>query len=192
MRSIEYASKDDGPAILAVTQRVGIFSQKEQACVKELWTAWQADGEASGYCFLLAAGIGRKAEGYACFGPHPLTDGTYDLYWIAVDPDHQGEGVGRSLLARVEVEVQQRGGRLVLIETSDNPSYAAARRLYEAAGYQCEAHIDDFYSRGDRLLVYAKHLDLTVANDRDQIPLRMTDIPSSAPADTAQGLTVQR
>lgn len=191
MRLIEYARKDDGPAILAVTQRVGIFTPQEQACVKELWTAYQADGEASGYCFLLAAGVGRQVEGFACFGPHPLTDGTYDLYWIAVDPDHQGKGVGRSLLARVEVDVQQRGGRLVLIETSDNPSYAAARHLYEAAGYQCEAHIDDFYGRGDRLLVYARHLDPPVANDRDQASRRITGIPSNPSAHAAQGVTAQ-
>src|SRR5690349_13842757 len=24
--------------------------------------------------------------GYACFGRTPATDGTYDLYWLAVDP----------------------------------------------------------------------------------------------------------
>jgi len=96
--------------------------------------------------------------GYACFGPHPLTQATYDLYWIAVDPAAQGRGVGRALLARVEAEVEACGGRLLLIETSDVPAYAAARRLYEAAGYSREAVVHDFYAPGDSLLIFSKHL----------------------------------
>ena len=71
--------------------------------------------------------------GYACFGPHPLTQGTYDLYWIVVDPVAQGHGIGHALLAGVEAEVLARGGRLLLVETSSTSAYASARRLYETA-----------------------------------------------------------
>jgi len=99
--------------------------------------------------------------GYACFGPHPLTQGTYDLYWIAVDPVAQGHGIGHALLARVEAEVQARGGRLLLIETSSTPAYASARRLYETSGYRCEAIIHDFYAPGDDLLIFSKDLGQT-------------------------------
>jgi len=98
--------------------------------------------------------------GYVCFGPHALTQGTYDLYWIAVDPIAQGRGVGHALLARAESEVQACGGRLLLIETSDTPVYAPARRLYEASGYRREATVHDFYAYGDSLLIFAKHLGL--------------------------------
>ena len=100
-------------------------------------------------------------QGYACFGPHPLTQGTYDLYWIAVDPVAQGHGIGHALLARVEAEVQARGGRLLLIETSGTPAYASARRFYEASGYRCEAAIHDFYALGDDLLIFSKDLGQT-------------------------------
>ena len=96
--------------------------------------------------------------GYACFGPHPLTQGTYDLYWIVVDPIAQGRGIGHTLLARVEAEVRARGGRLLLIETSGTPAYASARRLYETSGYCCEAIIHDFYASGDNLLIFSKDL----------------------------------
>lgn len=98
--------------------------------------------------------------GYTCFGPHPLTQGTYDLYWIAVDPIAQGHGIGHALLAQAESEVQARGGHLLLIETSDTPVYASARRLYEASGYRCEATVHDFYAFGDSLLIFAKDLGL--------------------------------
>jgi hypothetical protein len=62
------------------------------------------------------------------------------------------------LLARVEAEVQERQGYLLLIETSTALPYAAARRLYRSSGYHCEATIHDFYERGDHLLVFAKDL----------------------------------
>jgi ribosomal protein S18 acetylase RimI-like enzyme len=97
-------------------------------------------------------------QGYACFGPHSLTQGTYDLYWIVVDPTAQGHGIGHALLARVEAEVQARGGRLLLVETSGTPAYAPARRFYESSGYRCEAVVHDFYAPGDDLLIFSKDL----------------------------------
>jgi ribosomal protein S18 acetylase RimI-like enzyme len=97
-------------------------------------------------------------QGYTCFGPHSLTQGTYDLYWIVVDPTAQGHGIGHALLARVEAEVQARGGRLLLIETSGTTAYAPARRLYETSGYRCEAVVHDFYAPGDDLLIFSKDL----------------------------------
>jgi ribosomal protein S18 acetylase RimI-like enzyme len=97
-------------------------------------------------------------QGYACFGPHPLTQGTYDLYWIVVDPVAQGHGIGHALLARVEAEVQARGGRMLLVETSSTPAYASARWFYESSGYRCEATVHDFYAPGDSLLIFSKDL----------------------------------
>jgi ribosomal protein S18 acetylase RimI-like enzyme len=78
-----------------------------------------------------------------------------------VDPSAQGRGIGHALLARVEAEVQARGGRLLLVETSDVPPYASARRLYETGGYYCEAVVHDFYAPGDSLLIFSKHLGPT-------------------------------
>jgi ribosomal protein S18 acetylase RimI-like enzyme len=115
-------------------------------------------GEASDYVFLVYREEGR-VMGYVCFGPRSLTSGAYDLYWIAVDPFAQGRGIGHALLARVETEVKDRKGYLLLIETSSTPSYAAARHLYESGGYRCEASIRDFYERGDHLQVFVKDLE---------------------------------
>jgi len=75
-----------------------------------------------------------------------------------VDPEAQGRGIGHALLARAETEVQDRGGYLVLIETSSTPPYASAHRLYQSGGYHCEATIRDFYRRGDHLQIFVKDL----------------------------------
>ena len=101
---------------------------------------------------------GGPVQGYACYGPHALTEGTYDLYWIAVDPAAQGQGVGHALMAQVEAGVRAQGGRLLLIETSSIASYDAARRLYASAGYGLEATVRDFYEPGDDLLIFAKYM----------------------------------
>ena len=75
-----------------------------------------------------------------------------------MDPAAQRRGIGHALLARVEAEVQARGGRLLLIETSSTAPYAPARRLYETSGYHCEAVIRDFYAPGDDLIIFRKEL----------------------------------
>lgn len=78
-----------------------------------------------------------------------------------MDPAAQGRGIGHALLVQVEAQVQARGGRLLLIETSDTPVYASARRLYETSGYRHEAIVHDFYAPGDSLVIFAKELEQT-------------------------------
>jgi D-alanine-D-alanine ligase len=116
-----------------------------------------------------------SVEGYACFGPHSLTRGTYDLYWIAVDQEARGQGIGRALLSFVENKVRAHGGRLLLIETSDTPAYAAARALYESGGYHLEATIRDFYAPGDNLLIFAKAINPQVEKKAPKAASLLTD-----------------
>jgi ribosomal protein S18 acetylase RimI-like enzyme len=99
-----------------------------------------------------------KVAGYECHGPTPLTEGTCDLYWIAVDPACQGAGFGRVLLAFAEHDVRETGGRLLLIETSSQETYGATIRFYEKSGYPLVARIKGFYRPGDDKLIFAKEL----------------------------------
>ena len=105
---------------------------------------------------VVVADVGDHVAGYVLFGPVPLTEGNYDLYWIAVDPSIQGGGVGRRLMKHVEEQVRQRGGRLLCLETSSQGSYLRTRKFYEQAGYVEESCIRDFYKPGDDRLTYVK------------------------------------
>ena len=105
---------------------------------------------------VVVADVGDHVAGYVLFGPVPLTEGNYDLYWIAVDPNIQGGGVGRRLMKHVEEQVRQRGGRLLCLETSSQGSYLRTRKFYEQAGYVEESCIRDFYKPGDDRLTYVK------------------------------------
>ena len=99
-----------------------------------------------------------RVAGYEAHGPTPLTSGTYDLYWIAVDPSYQGAGFGRALLAFAEDDVRAAGGRLLLIETSSQESYGDTIRFYEKSGYPLVARIKGFYKPGDDKLIFAREL----------------------------------
>ena len=97
-------------------------------------------------------------NGYVCIGPRPLTEGTYDLYWIAVNPAIQSKGLGSKLIKHIEEHIKNKKGRLVLIETSGKPSYEKERKFYEKNLYQKFVEIKDFYKKDDSLVVYGKYL----------------------------------
>jgi ribosomal protein S18 acetylase RimI-like enzyme len=136
----------------------GNFTKAEMETAAELVDEVLAKGDRSGYFVIVLEAVGASpaVQGYACFGPTPLTDGVYDLYWIVVDPASQGKGLGRRLLQSVEVRVRKRRGRKLLIETSSQESYAGTIRFYERSGYELVARIRDFYRLGDDKLVFAR------------------------------------
>jgi GNAT superfamily N-acetyltransferase len=131
------------------------FSKEEVAVALELIDE-ALDNPASDYRILV-----REDEssvlGYACFGPTPMTQGCYDLYWLAVREGARRQGIGQELLAGVEEELEDESARLVRIETSGLPEYETTRRFYERAGYAEVARISDFYWKGNDLLIYAKY-----------------------------------
>lgn len=111
-----------------------------------------------GYEFVGAFAADGTLTGYACFGQTPGTDGTFDLYWIAVDPAHHRGGTGTRLLGDVERQLATRGARLLVIETSSRDDYGGTRRFYDERGYSPAARIADFYSPGDDRLILTKRI----------------------------------
>src|SRR2546423_11423428 len=82
-----------------LTAATGLFRPDEVVIAVELLDDALAGDEA--YRFL-GAFSGEELVGYACWGPTPGTLGTYDLYWIVVDPPWQGQRVGTQLLTSLE------------------------------------------------------------------------------------------
>ncbi len=150
----------DRSRILEIVTSTGNFTPVEIATALEVVDEAMADAShphGDYRCFVAEDGEGRVA-GYECHGPTPLTEGTYDLYWIAVDPSYQGAGFGRALLAFAESEVRAAGGRLLLIETSSQESYGDTIRFYEKSGYPLVARIKGFYRPGDDKLIFAREV----------------------------------
>jgi ribosomal protein S18 acetylase RimI-like enzyme len=157
IRSLE---PGDRSRIADMVVSTGKFNEDEVATALELVDHALKDGEASGYIFAVLEedSGGPAVKGYACYGPTPLTQGVYDLYWIVVDPVAQGKGFGRFLTQHVEKDVIRRGGRMLLIETSSQESYIPTVRFYERTGYQLAARVRNFYRIGDDKLIFSKDL----------------------------------
>jgi ribosomal protein S18 acetylase RimI-like enzyme len=136
-----------------IVASTNLFRPGEIDVAVELVETRLAKGAPSGYELLFAEQAG-EVVGYACFGPNSLTVGSWDLYWIAVSPAVQGNGIGRLLLDEVQRHVAAAGGGRIYIETSHRADYAATRGFYERCGYRLEAVLEDFYAPGDSKAIY--------------------------------------
>lgn len=147
----------DVAAIRALVARTAFFTDEEVAIAAELAELRLMNGGASGYHFILAS-IGGALVGYTCFGPIGGAERAFDLYWIAVDPRHQGAGLGKQLLSKTETELRALGATRYYADTSSTARYAPTRRFYETAGFREVASIPDFYREGDGKIIYQKRL----------------------------------
>ena len=152
------ARPEDVDAVEALTRSTGVFSEAEIEIARELVEETLQDGAAeSGYYFLFADGD-ERLDGYACFGPIPLTENRYELYWIAVHPEAKRSGMGKLLARATEDAVRAEGGTHIFCVTSTRPDYWAARAFYEAQGFKQLADIPDYHADGDGMAIYGKKL----------------------------------
>ena len=151
---LRHLTEADRDRIEAITRSTGLFREKEIPVALEVFD--EAIGGAPGNTYtVLGAAFEDRLAGWICWGPTPCTAGTYDLYWMAVDPALQGTGIGTALLGEMERRLE-RIARLIIIETAGRPEYAATRAFYQARGYSAVSRIPDFYAPGDDQVVFVK------------------------------------
>ena len=148
---------EDKPSVAEILSNTPEFKPFEVAVAQEVIDSYLSDPLDSGY-HILVAEADSKVAGYICYGPTPLTEGTWDIYWEAVTQEKRGQGIGSVLMESAEKEIVRAKGRLALIETSSTPAYEATRRFFVANGYEIVACIPDFYTPGDDELILQKRL----------------------------------
>jgi ribosomal protein S18 acetylase RimI-like enzyme len=102
----------------------------------------------------LGAFLEGSLAGYTCYGPTPMTDGCWHLYWIAVHQAFQRRGIAQALMERVLADCRANAVRLLTLEASGDAPAAAARAFYESVGFREEARVRDFYRPGDDVVHY--------------------------------------
>ena len=151
--------REDRRTVLDIVQTTELFTPDEITVAAELIDVYLDQPQQRDYRLVVAENEARRVVGYLSYGPTPLTEGTYDLYWMAVASGEQGRGHGRELVNWLEEEVRAAGGRMILIETSSQPKYEKTRRFYTGLNYQEVSRIPDFYRRGDDRITYVKYLN---------------------------------
>lgn len=96
--------------------------------------------------------------GFAYCERERMTDGTYNLLAIAVDPEWQSGGIGQILVAAIERAANLLKGRVLLVETSSLPEYERTRSFYDQLGFEREALIREFYAAGEDKVIFWKKL----------------------------------
>lgn len=100
----------------------------------------------------------EQVSGYICYGPTPMTERTFDLYWLAADALVRGRGIGTQLVKDMEDRLLAQGPAIVRVETSTMEAYGHAREFYVRRGYDEVGRIRDFYRLGDDLITLVKRL----------------------------------
>jgi ribosomal protein S18 acetylase RimI-like enzyme len=147
-------TKADIDNIRDIVTSTGFFLPHEIPVAVELVEERLEKGIESGYHFIFAE-IEGQTIAYACYGEIPCTKGSYDLYWIATHNNYRAKGIGKMLLAEVEKQIVNIGGRVIYIETSSKQQYEPTRKFYENYGCKTEAILKDFYDRNDHKYLYS-------------------------------------
>jgi ribosomal protein S18 acetylase RimI-like enzyme len=126
--------------------------------LRDVLADYFAENQADGHVAIAFEDAGALV-GYAYYGPAPMTEGTWQLWWIAVETNQQGRGVGGRLLRHLEDDIRSNHrGRVLFIETGSLPHYELTRQFYRKFGYEQHALLKDFYAVGDSMVVFRKAL----------------------------------
>lgn len=158
LRALE---QKDRPHLAELIHSIAAFSAVAKEIAIEIIDARLARPELDDYRFVLAWSIEERGPeqlaGFVCYGPTPMTQSTYDLYWLGTASSLRRLGVGRCLVAQMEKEIAKEGGTLVRAETASRNRAAAG--FYPGVGFVLAATLDSFYAPGNAMLLFTKRLN---------------------------------
>lgn len=141
---------DDLAALVALIDATGLFpgAMLPDMAAPHLTT----DGSGALWLVFDDGSVGGVA--YAV--PEPMTDRTWNLLLIAVDPRRQRDGIGAALIGAIERLLVDRAARLLLVETSGLPEFDGTHAFYDRLGFAREARIANFYQAGEDKIIFTK------------------------------------
>ena len=156
---IRTATDADVRAIKTLAVEAEMFTLDEVDFFDEMLGGF-FDGTLVGHQWLVVEEEGAVVAA-ANVAPEPFADRLWNLYFIAVTPQRQGQRLGHSLMTHIETELTARGSdvaRVLVVETSSTDQYARTRDFYRGLGYDEEARIRQFYGPDDDKVVFWKSL----------------------------------
>ena len=155
--SISPATAAERPLIEKTLRDTGLFREEEVAVALEVLDVYLLNADQKDYQ-VFSARFGGVFAGYVVFGRNSMTDGVYELYWIAVSPELHKKGIGSALMAHAEEISRREGGRMMAVETSGRDDYLPTVAFYRRIGYVETAKIPDYYAIGDPKVIFTRPL----------------------------------
>jgi ribosomal protein S18 acetylase RimI-like enzyme len=147
---------DDTPALITLAEASGLFDSTQADELAQMLAQYFDDNGNSRELWITDDDNGPIGVAYVA--PERMTEGTWNLYLIAIHPDCQRQGRGKALLKHVEQMLANRGERVLLVETSGTEDFEYVRTFYSKSGFTEEARIRNFYAAGVDKIVYLKLL----------------------------------
>lgn len=149
----------DRPRLLEIAVATGLFTPPDAdgllgGVVDGLVSGALPDGHAA----VVAVRDDGAMAGWAYYAPDAYAADVWNLWWIGVDPPQHGRGDAHALLAHVERAAAEHGGRVLVIETNDQPAQARARAFYARRGYGERGRVPDFYADGEAKVIFSRRL----------------------------------
>jgi ribosomal protein S18 acetylase RimI-like enzyme len=153
---IRLTTPDDTNALLALAEATGLFESNQIEELAQMLNQHFSDETDSQDIWF--SDYDNELVGVAYIAPERMTEGTWNLYLIAIHPNHQRQGRGAALLSHIEQMLAKRGERILLVETSGLEDFEYVRAFYRKSGYDEEARIREFYKAGDDKIIFRKAL----------------------------------
>ena len=154
---IRLTTIEDRNALIALAEASGLFDPSQTEDLAQILDQHFRDqNNTQDFWF---TDFDNELVGMAYVAPEKMTEGTWNLYLIAVHPHRQRQGRGKSLLRHIEQVLTERGERLLLVETSGTDDFDYVRGFYRKSGYTEEARIREFYAAGVDKIVFRKVLN---------------------------------
>jgi ribosomal protein S18 acetylase RimI-like enzyme len=153
---IRLTTPDDTIALIALAAASGLFDPNQTDDLAQMLDKHFSDKDETQDIWL--TDYDNEPVGIAYIAPERMTEGTWNLYLIAVHPDRQKQGRGKALLGYVEQMLMERGERILLVETAGTDDFEYVREFYRQNGYEQEARIREFYTAGVDKIVFRKAL----------------------------------
>lgn len=153
MSSIRKITSEDIPSLKNIIESTGLFPADLLDAMMSDYLSGQQTNE-----IWITYSVKGIPVGLAYCAPERMTDGTYNLYLIAIHKNFQGQGIGTAMMHYIEETLRKQGVRIVLVETSALAEFELTRKFYLMLGYSIEATIREFYQSGEGKVIFWKKL----------------------------------
>ncbi|MCZ2340361.1 MAG: GNAT family N-acetyltransferase [Bacteroidales bacterium] len=155
---LRFTTPDDSSVLVTLAAGTGVFKPLEIDTLAEVLDDYHAVCQTEYGHLACTLTVDEVPAGFVYLAPVAMTDRTWEIWWIVVDKNRQGQGLGQKLLAHAEQQAAEAGGRILFIETSSLPHYEPTRRFYRKHGYTLAGQLPDFYAAGDDKVIFRKPL----------------------------------